>query len=194
MLRISFPVLATALAVAGAAGAAQPGYDRSGYDQQAGYPQGAAPARPPAGYDRGYDQDDADPASPMGEAGGYTGGTQGGAPDLGRDLGLRPDQRAALQAYQQSTSPTAAQQQQMQADETRLASMNTPQRLDFISSQMRRDEADFAQRAAAVRRFYALLTPQQQRRFDQLTGPTADGGPGAGGDEGYDQRGSPPPR
>lgn len=193
------PAYTLAFAVSGLALAvAAPVRAQSGYNQQdagaGGY--GGAPGRQGYGQDRGgYDQDRG-ASSASGERDGDAG--QGG-PDLGRELSLRSDQRAALQAYQQATTPSAAEQQRMQDDMGRIARMTTPQRLDFTSQQMEREQSDFGRRAQAVRRFYAQLTPTQQRRFDQVTAPQqgeeGEGGPGGYGQGGYDRDGrSAPPR
>ena len=116
-------------------------------------------------------------ADPRRAEGGYDERDQDRA-DLGRELGLRADQRSAFQAYEAATMPSQAEMQRQEGDMQRFRGMTTPQRLDFTAQQMQRDQADFGRRADAVRRFYAQLTPQQQRHFDHLTGPEA----GADGD------------
>ena len=195
-------LLAGLLAGAAPAVHAQPGYGQGGYGQS-GYGQGDR-AQGGSAYDRGYDDRsgpqgqqgqaqqgrdgyDDDRASPPGPA---SGRPPGGAdyadadqtpPDLGRELHLRPDQQSALRAYQQATTPSQVEQQRAQQDFQRLAGLTTPQRLDFTAGQMQRDQADFARRAVAVRRFYAQLTPEQQRRFDQITAPPQGGEGDQGG-------------
>ena len=170
------------------ASSAQQGYGQDGYGAPSGQ-QGYGQDR--GGYDQdrgGYDQQRATSGAPAGGAG-YADADQA-PPDLGRELNLRSDQRAALQAYRQSTTPSAAEQQRMQQDMGRLAGMTTPQRLDFTSQQMARDESEFANRAQAVRRFYTQLSPAQQRRFDQLTAPQQGGEEGEPGADGYGQGGA----
>lgn len=189
-------LLLTGLLAAAPAAHAQSGYGQSGYGQggygPSGNAQGGQDRTGPEGgsaYDRGYDDrsasqgrqgpggygDDRAPASdvssgrPPGGAG-YADADQA-PPDLGRELGLRPEQQTALRAYQQATTPAEADQRRAEQEFQRLATLTTPQRLDFTAGQMQRDQADFARRAVAVRRFYAQLTPEQQRRFDQLTAP-----------------------
>lgn len=174
-----------------AALAATPALAQPGYGRQGDY--GGQSSQQGYGQDRGGYGQSQGPASgaPAGGAG-YADADQA-PPDLGRALSLRADQRAALQAYQEATTPTEAEQRRMQDDMTRIARMTTPQRLDFTSQQMARDESDFARRAQAVRRFYAQLTPTQQRRFDQLTAPQQGGEEGqerggyGQGQGGYDQ-------
>ena len=166
---------------------AQPGYGQQGYGQS-GY--GGQSSQQGYGQDRsGYDEDRGGYGQTRGEPSGapargadYADANQA-PPDLGRALNLRSDQRPALQAYQEATTPTQAEQQRMQDDMSRIVRMTTPQRLDFTSQQMAREGSDFARRAEAVRRFYAQLTPTQQRRFDQLTAPQQ------GGEEGQERGG-----
>lgn len=185
----------------------QSGYPQSSYPQS-GYPQSGYPSGAPQGgsrYDQGSYQDDRSaPRDPQRPTGGYdddrgaSGGGYGDAgqapPDLYRELGLRPAQRAALQAYQQATTPSEAEQQRMEADARRLATLPTPERLDAIAQAMQRDQADFARRAQAVRRFYAQLTPDQQRRFDQVTAPPPEGADEGGYGQPGGQGAPPPPR
>jgi periplasmic protein CpxP/Spy len=194
---------AVALPAAAQAPYGQPGYGQSGYGQPSyGQPAYGSQPSPSSGYDQrsyggapgpqgGYPPAGSDRGGAYADGNGAP-GEAGGAPDLYRDLGLRPEQRAALAAYQQAVTPSAAEQQRMEADAQRLASLPTPQRLDAIAQQMSRDQAAFAQQAQAVRRFYAQLTPAQQRRFDQLTAPPAD--EGDGGQGGYPQAGAAPSR
>ena len=48
------------------------------------------------------------------------------------------------------------------------AELSTPQRLDRMMERMQERQARFAQRAEAVKRFYASLDPRQQKTFDAL--------------------------
>lgn len=204
-------LLAGLLTGAAPAAHAQPGYGQGGYGasgyDQPGYGQGDR-AQGGSAYDRGYD-DRSGPQGQQGQGqdrgqpgrdgydddrapapGAVAGRSPAGAsyadadqapPDLGRELRLRPEQQSALRAYQQATTPSQADQQRAQQDFQRLGSLTTPQRLDFTAGQMQRDQADYARRAVAVRRFYAQLTPEQQRRFDQITAPPQDGEGDQGG-------------
>ena len=49
--------------------------------------------------------------------------------------------------------------------------MTTPQRLDLAAQNQQLQATLFQHFAAATRRFYGVLTPDQQRIFDQTTGP-----------------------
>ena len=46
--------------------------------------------------------------------------------------------------------------------------MTTPQRLDAMAAHMAQRQQAFAARAEATKRFYAQLTPSQQKAFDAL--------------------------
>ncbi len=100
----------------------------------------------------------------------------GSPAELARALRLRSDQAPALRDYLGATLPTADDRRREEDGVRRLAAMTTPQRLDFTAQELSRGEADFARRAEAIRRFYGQLTPDQQRRFDQITGPPPPGG------------------
>lgn len=144
-----------------ARGGSQPAYDA--YDRSR--PNGYAPQR-----DDRYDTRDAP------TAGSDRGADQGSAPDLGRDLNLRGDQRAALDAYKAAFRPDEAAARAAEDVARRLPTMTTPQRLDFTRREMDRERADFERTDAATRRFYAQLTPEQRRSFDRLTAPQDEGG------------------
>ncbi len=189
---LSAALLIAALAAAPLAVAAQPGAtggqdpygERAASAPDALGEQGAAPldrradgARPPGVYrgpavtpPRAGRPDMPQPRGP------------GSPAELARALRLRSDQAPALRDYLGATLPTADDRRREEDGVRRLAAMTTPQRLDFTAQELRRGEADFARRAEAIRRFYGQLTPDQQRRFDQITGPPPRGGAGAGED------------
>ncbi len=106
-------------------------------------------------------------------------GQEAGEPDLGRELNLRGDQRAALEAYKAAFRPDEAAARAAEDMARRLPTLTTPQRLDFTRREMERERADFERTDAATRRFYAQLTPEQRRTFDQLTAPQDEGEDGA---------------
>lgn len=94
-------------------------------------------------------------------------------------LQLRPDQEPALTAFLNSAKrPDRARGQRRQE----MAQLTTPQRLDRMRERMAERQAAFDQRAAATKRFYAQLTPAQQKAFDALR--PMDGRHGKGGRHG----------
>ena len=103
-------------------------------------------------------------------------------------LQLQPAQDAALRAYVTALTPTPeerAERRQMRRD---MAQMTTPQRLDARQARMAERMAMFQRRAEATKRFYAQLTPAQQKAFDTM-GPMRGGrgkhGPHRGGHRGH---------
>ena len=88
-------------------------------------------------------------------------------------LQLRPDQEPALKAFLETGKPAA---RPAPRDRAAMAGMTTPQRLDAQRARMTERLARFDQRAAATKKFYAQLSPTQQKAFDTL----APRGPGKG--------------
>ena len=114
-------------------------------------------------------------------------------------LNIRPDQEAAWQTFIASMVPPPHPDMDHHG-EGRDAALTTPQRLDAEAAKMAEHQAAFQRHAEAVKRFYAVLSPQQQKAFDAMSammmrhmGPGgAMGHHGMGmGHEGHD--GPPPP-
>jgi hypothetical protein len=82
-------------------------------------------------------------------------------------LQLRPDQEPALQAFVGSMKPPAGEREHMRREEGG-PELTTPQRLERAQAKMVEHEAKFRARAEAIRRFYAQLSPAQQKAFDAL--------------------------
>ncbi len=83
-------------------------------------------------------------------------------------LQLRPDQEGALKAFIDSHQPPAGMREMRRERRGEMAAMTTPQRLDAKKARMAEHQARFEQRAAATKRFYAQLSPAQQKAFDAL--------------------------
>lgn len=86
-------------------------------------------------------------------------------------LQLQPSQEPALDALLASMKPPEGgpggmmhHDHDMGAD----AGLTTPQRLDKMLARMDEMHARFAQHAAAVKAFYAQLSPSQQKAFDAM--------------------------
>ena len=117
-------------------------------------------------------------------------------------LQLRPDQENALHAFLDSMKPPADSVARMRGphrdgDEEHLT---TPQRLDRMLASMDQHRARLVAHAEAVKRFYAQLSPGQQKAFDALApvglhGMGGDRRPMGGHPEGPEggQMGGPPP-
>ncbi|WP_304165929.1 Spy/CpxP family protein refolding chaperone [Phenylobacterium aquaticum] len=124
-------------------------------------------------------------------------------------LRLRPDQEAAWKAFEAAMAPPEPPMAPPRGAPDLAAT--TPQRLDEMDRRRAEGDARGARIEAAVRAFYAALSPEQQQAFDalgRLTGPMRPGpmghgpmgpgphgrGPGGpGGFEGPGERGPPPP-
>ncbi len=104
-------------------------------------------------------------------------------------LQLRPDQEPALQAFVSAMQPSAEEMQRRQAERAEAGDLPTPERLDRMQARMAERQAAFGRRAEAIKRFYAQLTPAQQRAFDAL--PMKQGMGGRRGGPGFGH-GKPP--
>lgn len=101
--------------------------------------------------------------------------------ELKAKLELSPGQEAAWNTFVQAARPPAPAQgltpaQRKQRHEE-FAAMTTPQRIDQMQARKAERDAEMARRAEATKSFYAVLTPAQQKIFDQNTLP----GPRHGG-------------
>jgi len=83
-------------------------------------------------------------------------------------LQLRPDQETALKAFLDSHQRPAGARENPHEGRGETAGLTTPQRLDAEKARMAEHQARFEQNAAATKRFYAQLSPAQQKAFDAL--------------------------
>jgi Spy/CpxP family protein refolding chaperone len=93
-------------------------------------------------------------------------------------LQLRPEQEPALRAFIDAARPSGDRMGRRGGRED-FSALSTPERLDRARARMVERMAAFDRRAAATKRFYAQLSPSQQKAFDAI-GPR--GGPGGRGD------------
>lgn len=150
----------------------------------------------------------AQPASPPAPGHEMTGGMQGmGKGRMGQDpaamaqrhadhlraaLQLTPAQEPALKAFLAEMRPTGGMGGKMGMGEHMkgmrdgMAGLTTPQRLDRMRDQMDEHRAMFERHATAVKRFYAQLTPAQQKAFDAMP---MMGHMGHDGHRGHDRKG-----
>ncbi len=99
-------------------------------------------------------------------------------PDLHAILHIRPDQEAAWQAYKQGMTPPAGIIATLRGSAQRAVSMTTPQRLDLQEQNHALESTIFHHQIDAARKFYAALSPEQQRTYDQISTPHPNqGGP-----------------
>jgi hypothetical protein len=95
-------------------------------------------------------------------------------------LQIRPDQEAAWQAFTASmTPPPHPDGKDPMAEHKAMAAMTTPERLDAMAAEMSQHvaehQAQFQRHAEAVKHFYAVLSPAQQKAFDALALSTHHG-------------------
>jgi Spy/CpxP family protein refolding chaperone len=104
-------------------------------------------------------------------------------------LEIRSDQEAAFQTFMADMKPPmrdhkdwAARKDGADHEDAAAASLTTPERLDRMAAMMEKRTAErqaaFQKRSEAIKRFYAVLSPEQKRAFDALHG---HGGMGHGG-------------
>ncbi len=98
--------------------------------------------------------------------------------DLHAILHIRPDQEAGWRAFQGAQAPPAGVVSELRASAGRMAGMTTPQRLDTVIQNRQLEDSILHHQFDAIRHFYAALTPDQQRIYDQVTTPhPANGSP-----------------
>lgn len=95
-------------------------------------------------------------------------------------LQLTPAQEPALKAFIAAMKPPGDMRERMAARRQEMAGLTTPQRLDRMKARMAERQAEFDRHADAVRRFYAQLTPSQQKAFDAMGPMHGHGGMGGG--------------
>lgn len=83
-------------------------------------------------------------------------------------LNLKETQMAAWSAFEAAMKPASkADKQDRKQHKEAFKSMTTPERLDWMQSMKAKREAEMGQRAEAIKAFYAQLSPEQQKSFDE---------------------------
>lgn len=86
--------------------------------------------------------------------------------ELKAALKLSPAQEGAWTQFSTAMQrPAMGQRQRMDRDE--MAKLTTPQRIDRMQQFQAERDAQMKQRGDAVKTFYAQLTPEQQKVFDE---------------------------
>ena len=102
--------------------------------------------------------------------------------DLKAKLQLSPNQEGAWAQWTESMKPPADVAGKNPDDRRKMheemAKLTTPERLERMNAMKARRDAEMARRAEATKLFYAALTPQQQKTFDENTRRRGAGGPG----------------
>jgi hypothetical protein len=102
-------------------------------------------------------------------------------------LQLQPNQQGALAAWLAALRPSPGEAEEPRGDEAG-ETKTTPQRLDDMLAHVDRMRARLAQTADATKRFYAQLSPAQQKAFDAMS-PMMMRHMGGWGGRGMDGRG-----
>ena len=83
-------------------------------------------------------------------------------------LQLTSAQEPALQAFIAASAQHRGDRMERRQQRQEMQNLTTPQRLDRMAANMAERQQRFAQHAAAVKQFYAQLTPAQQKAFDAM--------------------------
>ena len=98
-------------------------------------------------------------------------------------LNIRPDQDAAFQTFLAAMKPPEHADGRRGWDQDRegMEHLTTPERLDKMAARLAEHQAEFQRHADAIKAFYAVLSPEQQRAFDALPPRFGHGGHGGHG-------------
>ena len=88
-------------------------------------------------------------------------------------LNLSAAQEDAWNAFQTATLPDADQAARQRNAAEMMPTLRAPQRVDLSIAAMRADLGTLERRGAALKAFYATLSPAQQVVFDNQTAPRA---------------------
>lgn len=88
--------------------------------------------------------------------------------ELHAKLKLNAGQEAAWNAYVAKLRPGEPPQR---PDRAEIEKLSAPERMDRMLGFMQDNQKRMAERAAATKEFYAVLTPEQQKIFNEEAGP-----------------------
>ncbi len=89
------------------------------------------------------------------------------AAKLHDELKITPAQEAAWNAFVASMKPAARHAGGQRPDRAAWASLSAPQRMEKHIEMQKRRTAAMEQRLGALNSFYAVLTPEQKKTFDE---------------------------
>jgi hypothetical protein len=87
---------------------------------------------------------------------------------LRAELQLQPSQQGALDAFLEAMKPPGDMKDHMGRGHEQMEHLTTPERLDKMLAHVDEMRAHLVAHAAAVRAFYAQLSPSQQQAFDAM--------------------------
>jgi Spy/CpxP family protein refolding chaperone len=98
--------------------------------------------------------------------------------ELKQKLQITPAQEGAWTAFAAAHQPPA---NAMRPDRDAMARMTTPERIDQMRAMRTQRNAEMDRRMEATKSFYAALTPEQRKQFDEQTARHARHGDHHGG-------------
>ena len=84
-------------------------------------------------------------------------------------LQLQLNQHPAWRAYKDASAEQQADAAHAASQAAELNAMATPARLDALRGRMQAQQRSFDRQASATEAFYAVLSPDQRRIFDEVT-------------------------
>jgi protein CpxP len=87
--------------------------------------------------------------------------------ELHDKLKITAAQEGAWKTFNEKTTPVRPATPPARPEKGEMEKMTTPQRLDRMAEFASKREAEMTARIAAVKEFYAVLSPEQQKVFDQ---------------------------
>lgn len=102
--------------------------------------------------------------------------------ELKQKLQITPAQEGAWNAFAAAHQPPATRM--ARPDREAMARMTTPERMDLMRAMRTQRNAEMDRRVEATKSFYAALTPDQRKLFDEQTGRFAQRGGRHGGHQG----------
>jgi Spy/CpxP family protein refolding chaperone len=81
-------------------------------------------------------------------------------------LKLTAEQEPAWNTFAEKVKPAAADERPERPDREELAKLTAPERMEAMLAGMKAREERMGAHLAAVKEFYAVLTPEQQKVFD----------------------------
>ena len=106
--------------------------------------------------------------------------------ELKSKLQLTPAQEGAWTKFADAMRPATARPQ---PDHDAMMKLPTPERIDQMRALHQQQTAQMDQRGEAAKAFYATLTPEQKKRFDEQTARMMARRGGMGGDDYHGYRG-----
>ena len=101
--------------------------------------------------------------------------------DLHTILRIRTEQETAFQAFAAAMQSRGHEGRERMGEMQGMDALTTPQLIDQMDARKAAHDAEERQRGAAVKRFYAALSPEQQQVFDALRRLTMGHGGWGGG-------------